>query len=96
MKFTRSNFKQAKRSAKCLLDAFWEQREENADLQKKYDLLMDDYVECLRARVDFMYEVAESRLAEIDQFIEKGKSDLEYLSREGLEVRFIICKYRQN
>jgi hypothetical protein len=66
------------------------------ELQTQYNLLMEDYVQCLRDRVDFMYEVAEARLSEIDLYIERERADAEYLSRSGLEARFNLCKYRLN
>jgi predicted nucleic acid-binding Zn-ribbon protein len=79
-----------------LKEAYEQYQTQEAELQKQYDLLVEDYLQSLRDRVDFMYEIAEERLAEIDLYIQRERSDAEYLSRESLEVRFKICRYRQN
>jgi hypothetical protein len=100
MKFTRSNFKALQRAVKCqqkrhrlLLKEQWQ---EQADFKKKYDALLAEYFQVMRDRIDFMQEIAEAKISEIDLYIDREKTNREYLSRESLEVRFQNCKYRQN
>jgi biotin carboxylase len=100
MKFTRSNFKALHRTVKAqqkrhrlLLKEQWQ---EQADFKKKYDALLEEYFQVMRDRIEFMEEIAEQKVAEIDLYIDREKTNREYLSREGLQARFQHCKYRQN
>jgi predicted AlkP superfamily phosphohydrolase/phosphomutase len=100
MKFTRSNFKETRSRLKFIYKAYWklldERAKEREEFNKKYDALLEEYFQVMRDRIDFMQEITEAKISEIDLYIERERADREYLSREGLEVRFQNCKYRQN
>ncbi len=103
MKFTRSNFKSALRSAEGLRRMYWQQRNENDQLrqrEKKYlrenDELQERLLKSLQQQNELLSSIIEDQQYEVDLMIAAQKADIEYLNRQSLFVAFGLTNYRSN